>query len=122
VVVGWGSYTHILGSRTRVEYLRSLRALCPRGPVLISFFVGVPSEGERPHRFRSKLRRILGTTDAMLEEGDGLHRGTGGVHYFTEASFTTEAEAAGYRVRHWQEHDFAAAHAILLPESPPEGR
>ena len=121
VVVGWGSYTHILGSKARVEFLRSLRALCPRGPVLVSFFVGTGSEAERPHRFRSKLRRILGTTETMLEEGDGLHRGSGGIHYFTEAGFKTEAEAAGYRVRHWQEHDFAAAHAILIPESQAEG-
>jgi SAM-dependent methyltransferase len=117
VVVGWGSYTHIWGTRARVEFLRSLRALCPHGPVLLSFFVGMDNEAVRPHRFRSRLRRILGTTDAMVEEGDGLHRGAGGIHYFTEASFTAEASKAGYCVRQWREHDFAAAHAILVPQS-----
>jgi len=117
VIVGWGSYTHILGAEHRVEFLRSLRAVCPRGPVLVSFFVGMGSEAERPQRFRSELRRILGTTGAMVEPGDGLHRGSGGIHYFTEPDFATEVAMAGYRVRHWQEHAFAAAHAILIPET-----
>ena len=120
VVIGWGSYTHILGGRTRVAFLRSLRALCPRGPVLVSFFVGIRSEPERPRQFRSRLRRILGTTSSMVEDGDGLHRASGGAHYFTESGFTSEVAKAGYRVEHWQEQDFASAHAILIPELPNE--
>ena len=120
-VVGWASYTHLLGMEARVRFLRSLRQLCPRGPVLVSFFVGMGDEAERPRRFRSKLRRILGTTDAMVEEGDGVHRGAGGIHCFTEAGFKTEASNAGYRVEQWQEHDFSAAHAILIPTSQGEG-
>lgn len=121
VIVGWGSYTHILKAERRVEFLRSLRAVCPLGPVLLSFFVGMGREDERPGRFRSKLRRLLGTTGAMVETGDGLHRGTGGIHYFTEASFANEADQAGYFVRHFREHDFAAAHAVLSPKSSSEG-
>jgi hypothetical protein len=120
VIVGWGSYAHIMGAERRVEFLRSLRERCPRGPVLLSFFVEMGSEAERPRRWRSKLRRLLGTTDAMVEAGDGLHRGAGGIHYFTQPSFVTEAAQAGYRVQRWQEHDFAAAHAILTPESRDE--
>lgn len=118
VIIGWGSFTHILGAERRVEFLRTLRTLCPHGPVLVSFFVKLGSDAERQRRFRSKLRRFFGTTDAMAETGDGLHRGAGGIHYFTEASFATEAARAGYRVQHWQEHDFAAAHAVLIAESP----
>jgi hypothetical protein len=116
VIVGWGSYTHVMGTRRRIEFLRSLRALCPRGPVLVSFFAETGNEAERPRQFRSKLRRLLGTTDAMVEEGDGLHRGAGGIHHFTEASFAAEVAEAGYRVKHFQEHDLGAAHAILIPE------
>ena len=122
VVVGWGSYTHLLGSARRVEFLRSLRKLCPRGPVLLSFFVGTDAEPERPQRFRQRLRRLLRTSDALREPGDGLHRGAGGIHYFTEASFVGEAKQAGYRVQRWQEHDFAAGHAILVPDSPKQSR
>ena len=51
----------------------------------------------------------------MVEVGDALHRGTGGVHYFTRQSFVTEAAMAGYAIVHFQEHDFAAAHAVLIP-------
>jgi hypothetical protein len=120
VLVGWTSYAHIMGAERRVEFLRSLRAVCPHGPVLLSFFIGMGDEAERPRRLRSRLRRLLGTTDAMVEAGDGLHRGAGGIHSFTQASFATEVANAGYRVQRWQEHDFGAAHAILMPESPGE--
>jgi hypothetical protein len=120
VLVGWGSYTHILKASARVDFLRSLRALCPNGPVLISVFVDTGGEAQRPNRFRSKLRRLLGTTNAMVEKGDGLHRASGGIHSFTELGFRTEAQNAGYRVKHWQEHEFAAAHAILIPHSQGE--
>ncbi len=121
VIVGWGSYTHLLGVERRVEFLRSLRVVCPRGPVLLSFFVGTDAEADRPARFRARLRRLLGTTDAMVEPGDALQRAVGGVHYFTEEAFRTEVARAGYRVQRWQEHDFAAGHAILLPEPPSQG-
>lgn len=122
IVVGWGSYTHLLRAERRVEFLRALRSLCPRGPVLLSFFVAMADEDERPRRFRARLRRLLGTTEAMVEPGDGLHRGAGGIHYFTRPSFTNEAEQAGYRVQHWQEHDFAAAHAVLIPADLDSGK
>lgn len=118
VVVGWGSYTHVRGTARRVEFLRALRALCPSGPVLLSFFAETVSEPERPARLRATLRRILGTTSSTAEPGDGLNRGQGATHRFTEEAFVREAAQAGYRVKRWQEHDFAAAHAILVPEAP----
>ena len=117
VVVGWGSYTHILGKTRRIEFLRSLRALCPRGPVLLSFFVYAEYEAERPYRLRTTLRRLLGTTATMKESGDGLHGATGGIHCFTEAGFASEARNAGYRVQHWGQHEYGGAHAVLVPES-----
>jgi hypothetical protein len=118
VLVGWGSFTHVLRAERRVAFLRSLRSLCPRGPVLLSFFVAHGTEeGERPGRLRSRLRKLLGTDDSMFEAGDGVHGGTGGIHYFTETSFVAEAERAGYTVRHYQEHEVSAAHAVLIPES-----
>jgi hypothetical protein len=118
VIVGWGSYTHLLRAARRVRFLRSLRSRCPQGPVLLSFFVASgTTEGERPHRLRSNLRRLLGTDDSMFEAGDGVHGGTGGIHYFTEAGFVAEVEQAGYEVRHYQEHEISAAHAVLIPKS-----
>jgi hypothetical protein len=117
VIVGWNSYTHLRGVARRIEFLRSLRKLCPTGPVLLSFFVEMGSEPERLARLRAKLRRWLGTTDSTVETGDGLHRGQGAIHSFTEASFGLEATEAGYRVQHWREHDFGAAHAVLVPQT-----
>ena len=118
VIVGWGSYTHLLRAALRVRFLCSLRSRCPHGPVLLSFFVtDGTTEGERPHRLRSNLRKLLGTDDSMFEAGDGLHGGTGGIHYFTEAGLADEAEQAGYVVQHYQEHQPSAAHAVLLPKS-----
>lgn len=118
VIIGWGSYTHLMRAERRVELLRTLRALCPRGPVLLSFFVKTGSDAERPRKLRARLRRFLRTTREMVEAGDALHRGTGGIHYFTEAAIASEAARAGYRVQRFQEHDFAAAHAILVPALP----
>jgi hypothetical protein len=118
VIVGWGSYTHLLRAQPRVRFLRSLRSICPAGPVLLSFFVyGSTTESERPHRLRLNLRRLLGTDDAICESGVALHRGSGGAHYFTEVGFASEVEQAGYELRHYQEHDFSAAHAVLMPKS-----
>jgi hypothetical protein len=118
VVVGWGSYAHLRGASRRVEFLRSLRSLCPRGPVLLSFFAEGGGEPEQPARLRARLRQLLGTTDSMVEIGDGLNRGQGAIHRFTEAAFASEATAAGYRVQRWDEQDAAVAYAILVPESP----
>ncbi|HYQ03674.1 MAG TPA: hypothetical protein VER96_33605 [Polyangiaceae bacterium] len=120
VLVGWTSYTHVRGAKRRVEFLRSVRALCPSGPLLLSFHAAMADESERPARLRTRLRRVLGTSRSMAETGDGLQRGQGAVHRFTEAAFAEEAIAAGYRVRLWQEHDFGAAHAILIPETHTE--
>ena len=119
VIVGWGSYTHLLRAERRVQFLRALRAICPNGPLLLSFFLDEgTTEDERPRRLRARLRKLLGTTPSRVEAGDALHRGTGGVHYFTRATFTAEAGQAGYQVLHCQEHDFAAAHAVLRPQTP----
>lgn len=122
VLVGWGSYTHLLRTARRVRFLESLRAICPGGPVLLSFFVaGGAVEGERPSRLRSNLRAWLGTSDSLVEPGDGLHRGTGGIHYFTEAALKAEAEQAGYEVRHYELYDWGAAYAVLVPNSSTAG-
>jgi hypothetical protein len=118
VIVGWGSYTHLLLAERRVRFLRSLRSLCPSGPLLLSFFVDYcVTEGERQQRLRLRLRQLLGSERAMIETGDGLHTSTGGVHLFTEATFAIEAERAGYRVRHYQEHAFSYGYAVLMPDS-----
>ena len=123
VIVGWGSYTHLLRAARRVRFLCSLRSLCPHGPVLLSFFVASDmKEGERPHRLRLNLRKLLGTDDSMFEVGDGVHGGTGGIHRFTERSFVAEAEQAGYAVVQYQEHEASAAHAVLIPKSTKAAR
>jgi len=118
VVVGWGSYTHVLGSKQRVQFLRSVRALCPRAPVLLSFFTDVgDDEGPRVNALRATLVKLLGTGSKAIESGDRLHRGIGGVHFFTEASFTDEVRRAGYDVLRYREHDFSYAHAVLSPRA-----
>jgi hypothetical protein len=122
-IVGWGSYTHLLRAESRVRFLRSLRSMCPSGPVLLSFFVDFrATEGAPRHELRSRLRKLLRTRPAMLETGTALHPNTGGVHLFTEASFAAEADQAGFRVQHYQEHDFSYAHAVLRPDSQTDTR
>jgi hypothetical protein len=38
VVLGWGSFGHVLRRADRLRLLRACHALCPRGPILLSVF------------------------------------------------------------------------------------
>ena len=118
VLIGWGSYTHLLRTARRVRFLESPSRHLPRWARSAQFFArGDAVEGESPSRLRSNLRAWLRTSDLLVEPGDGLHRGTGGIHYFTEAALKAETEQPGYEVRHYELYDWGAAYAVLIPNS-----
>ena len=114
-MIGWGSFTHLIGIEPRIAFLRSLRKLCPRAPVLLSFFADFGDEGARVAAVRATLRRHLGRPRSPVEPSDRLLRGIGLSHYFTRASFAAEADRAGYDVSAYEEHDFSYAYAVLTP-------
>jgi SAM-dependent methyltransferase len=118
VVVGWTSYTHVLGGEARVSFLRALRRVGPRAPVLLSFF-GPPEElRESPRdRLRRGLRKVLGYLPLASdrEAGDAFRPGAGFVHFFQREETEYEAAAAGYRIAYYGEGGARCPHAVLVP-------
>jgi hypothetical protein len=55
VILGWGSFSHILDAEMRARVIEVLHRLCPRGPILLSFHL-THSRGER-QQARGMLER-----------------------------------------------------------------
>jgi hypothetical protein len=56
VIVGWGSFTHILTRERQRRLLAACDRLAPSGPVLISFFTRGEGLGRRPRAFEAGAR------------------------------------------------------------------
>ena len=56
VLLGWGSFTHVLEDDERIALLRACRALTDEGPIVVSFWLDWPEERGR---LRLALRRSL---------------------------------------------------------------
>jgi hypothetical protein len=96
-IVGWGSYMHIAGRRSRVAFLTEARAALPDGaPILLSFFVRRGTS----IRFRvvvavgNLLRRLRGRE--LLEPGDSLSPLF--AHSFTRDEIVSELDDAGFEL------------------------
>jgi hypothetical protein len=104
IVFGWGSFTHIIGARARVDALIRALALCPAGPALLSFWIRDDRDAEqaegRSARLGAALGRLLRSGEAR-EVGPGdLVVGHGGYcHAFTWDEFEALAAAGGYAVQ-----------------------
>ena len=97
--------------------LRAARKLAPRGPLLLSFFLKKVGS-ELPSR-SLRLRQAVRATFAKLggaappRSGLGYEYGGGFVYHYTEAELRSLAEAAAYRVAHFDAVAFP--HALLEP-------
>ena len=96
-IVGWGSYMHIAGRRSRVAFLTEARAALPVGaPILLSFFVRRGTS----IRFRvvvgvgNLLRRLR--RRELLEPGDSLSPLF--AHSFTRDEIARELDDAGFEL------------------------
>jgi hypothetical protein len=97
VVLGWGSFCHLLEEHQRVAVLRSLRVLAPSAPVMFSYLPGGDKDDERVcfsfhHGFFTRL---------------------------TPESVAHLAEAAGYRLEHPGVAPYG--HGILVPDAKANG-
>lgn len=119
VVLGWGSYSHVYLRSERKAVLEAMRALCPSGPVALSFDT-TPREKREPqtpamrflrHRVLPRLRALRGETEPL--EPLAFWPGIGFLVAFDRARIEAEAEAAGYRVETFAAEPYG--HAILLP-------
>lgn len=117
VILGWGSFSHVMPARARGDLLRAVRALAPAAPVLASFAVDgavaqpVPGKG----RVRDGLRRVFGALRApgSSEPGDRFFPNSGFFAYLTRDELHELAAAAGYAVELYEEAPYP--HAVLAP-------
>jgi hypothetical protein len=119
VILGWGSLSHVLPARARVDLLRAVRALAPRAPVLLSFALEPGGLPKRPTkgRVREALRaafRALGAPGAS-EVGDHFFASTGFFSYLDAEEVHGLAAETGYVVPIFEEDPYA--HAVFVPAS-----
>lgn len=108
VIIGWGSYTHIAGRTSRVEFLRRARQHVVVGaPLLVSVYAR--PHGHVYHRavrvVGSGLRRVR--HEPPLDLGDGLAPMY--AHHFTRAELASELVEAGFDLVEWVPTPFAHA-------------
>jgi len=117
VLLGWGSLTHVLDGGERVRLMRALDRLCPRGPILASFwserFDRAPSAdrayrlGAAAGRAVAALRKLPG---APASELFTLHAGF--AHRFTRDEIDALAASVG-RAVHWDDDDTDYPHVTF---------
>jgi hypothetical protein len=113
VVLGWGSLSHVCERSARVELLSAVRALCPAGPVLLSFLAHT---GEAPAgRAQELLRRTARALRApgAREPGGVFRWNTGFAVRLAVEDVAAEAAEAGYQVLHAALSPYG--HAVLVP-------
>lgn len=94
-ILGWGAYTHIRGTATRIRMLRQARSQLTTGaPVLVSFFYRLADTSyyRIVTRVANALRRLTGAE--KVEMGDALIPLY--VHYFTREQIEDELRAGGF--------------------------
>ena len=120
MLLGWGSLTHVLDAGERVRLLRALDRLCPRGPILASFwnerFDSAPPPDVANRAYR--LGAAAGRTVAALRKLPGAPAGelftlhAGFAHRFTNDEIDALAATVGRTVL-WDDDDSDYPHVTF---------
>ncbi|UQA55313.1 class I SAM-dependent methyltransferase [Polyangium aurulentum] len=117
VILGWGSFSHVLPSSERLALLRSVRRLAPRAPVLLSFMLRPDSSAppESKGRVRDALRRAFSAMGApgVSESGDHFFPDSGFFSYLMPDEIPRVAWDAGYEVALFEDGPYP--HALFVP-------
>jgi hypothetical protein len=122
VILGWGSFSHVLEQDMRERVVQVLARLCPAGPILLSVHLAsrkavvqrqswLSRGARRAGRGVGKLRNLpepIGRADILLPRA-------GFVHQFTEGELQELAGSIGRTVR-WGDHQAAYCHVTLALE------
>jgi len=120
VYFGWGSFTHVTRPSEQLAILSAARALGPRAPLLLSFWLRRPVADSKTERFRRRVRSVLGHLGAVRPlDGVIFHHGPGFAYQFTPAELEELARRAGYRVALLSDEGFP--HALLVPVAASDG-
>jgi hypothetical protein len=117
IVLGWGSFSHVMPSSDRLALLRALHTLSDTAPVLMSFALE-PEPGSVPPgkgRVRTALQRLFSALGApgVSEQGDHFLSNGGFFSFLSQDELMKLAFSAGYEVALFQELPYA--HALLVP-------
>jgi len=125
VILGWGSFTHLLDATAQRRVLAAAAELTPHGPILASFFAvpaslfAAASDKRPPLRRSRRLGAAAGRPAGRLRGLPAappdleLYWHLGFVRRFTEAEFREMADALGRRLE-WGDPS-AYGHAVLAP-------
>jgi hypothetical protein len=117
VVLGWGSLSHVMPARARLELFRALRVICPDGPVLASFGLVTDPVGHAMNKNRvgKALRRVFAALGApgTSEDRDHFLSGAGFVAFLERSEVRELARDSGYEIAVFEEG--AHPHALFVP-------
>jgi hypothetical protein len=115
IVLGWGSFSHVMPAAARLSLLRALRALAPKAPVLLSFALEPGASPKSKGRVRGTLQRLFAALNApgVSEIGDHFFANGGFFTFLTQDDILKLAWDAGYEVARFDEQPYA--HAVLVP-------
>jgi SAM-dependent methyltransferase len=119
VVLGWGALSHVLEHDQRVALMRALRALCPTGPVLASYFTDDDPErrprAHAPTAPRARLRAAFRRLGAPGTHSEGMAYGrVGFMHLFVDEEVAHMARESGYTVLLRAQAPFP--HVVFAPD------
>ncbi len=109
VILGWGSFSHVIDPAERESLLRATHSLAPRAPVLLSYLPRAPSQP--PRGWRRLLRSVLGRAPSSHDPGFSQYAGfwVG----LDDDDITQLAALTGYRVAMRDSTQYP--HAVLVP-------
>lgn len=122
VVLGWGSFTHVVEPAVRLGLLRRAHELCPRGPLMTSFWMR-PDEGDETRsrgfalgaRLGGWIRRVRRRQTTEIESGDQFTAALGFGHRFSAREIEELARRSGYRIARPPRPGGGYPHMTLLP-------
>jgi hypothetical protein len=120
VILGWGSFTHVLDPAERAALLRACIRLVGDGPVLASFWLrGKAEPASRARELGEQLGRRLSTLRGVVStapRGQVFRPHCGFAHEFTRDEIEELAAASGRRVA-WGEQGFPHVTFVKLQET-----
>lgn len=124
ILLGWGSFSHVLSASTREALLQVCSALCPHGPILLSWLAAAgPARHGRAGRSGARVGRMLGAvrgTPARQGGVDVLLPHAGPAHLFEEDEIREFARRVGRRPELEDAQEYP--HATLWPSPAPRRR
>ncbi len=108
-ILGWGSLSHLPGDRARRHALNGMKALCPHGPLLVSWLPLAPMDARQ-----ERLRRWLHPFKPSPPRRESYDRYLGYIRTFELSEIDSLARRCGYELLSSNEEG-ATPWAVLRP-------